>query len=188
MNRGPMGKEKEGNPQELSLGSQKGRTPSVTIGPADLSDGIYIAYLTDQVFDVYGSYSPVVLQWFESQRCLTLMACAEKGPVGFVMIGPLLIDKGSSVTSEVLAIAVDPEYQAKGIGRMLLKAIEEEARKMHVERLILHTASHNKAALGLFEAHGFRTERSISRFYPNGQDAFEMMKILSRNKRLSPSE
>jgi len=180
-----MRKEKESNPQELSLESQRGPTHSVTIGPADISDGTYIAYLSDQVFNIYGSYSPIISQWFTSLRCRTLMAYTEKGPVGFVMTGPLLIDKGSLVASEVLAIAVDPEYQANGIGSMLLQAIEEQAQKMHVEQLVLHTASNNKAALRLFEAHGFRLKRSISRFYPKGQDALEMMKTLSRKKRPS---
>lgn len=180
-----MGKEGEGKPKVRSQENQKGPTRTVTIRPAELSDGIYIAYLTDQVFDIYGSYGPVILQWFESHRCRTLMALKEKGPVGFVMVGPLSIDRKSAVTSEVLAIAVDPKYQARGIGKLLLKAIEEEAKKMHVEQLILHTANHNQAALRLFETHGFRLMRSIPLFYPNGQDAFEMMKILSHKKGLS---
>jgi ribosomal protein S18 acetylase RimI-like enzyme len=179
-----MGKEKEGNPQKLSLGSQRGPIHSVSIEPADLTDGTYIAYLSDQVFYIYGSYGPVISQWFASQRCRTLMANTEKGPVGFVMTGPLLIDKGSSVASEVLAIAVDPDHQAKGIGSMLLQTIEKQAQKMHVEQLVLHTARDNKVALHLFEAHGFRLIRSISRFYPKGQDALEMMKTLSRKKGL----
>jgi ribosomal protein S18 acetylase RimI-like enzyme len=180
-----MGKEKEGNPQELSLKSQRGPTQSVTIGPADLSDGTYIAYLSDHVFCIYGSYGPVISQWFRSHRCLTLVAYTEKGPVGFVMTGPLLIDRGLSVASEVLAIAVDPGHQAKGIGSMLLRAIEEQAQKMHVEQLVLHTASNNGAALRLFEAHGFRLIKSISQFYPKGQDALEMMKKLSPKKGFS---
>jgi ribosomal protein S18 acetylase RimI-like enzyme len=61
---------------------------------------------------------------------------------------------------------------------MLLQAIEETAQEMHCEQLVLHTASDNYGALRLFEADGFRLKRSKSRFYPQGQDALEMMKKL----------
>ena len=180
MFKGQTGKDQGGKPREHAPDAHDGPSHGVTIRPAKLLDGTYIAYLSDQVFGIFGSYGPVISQWFASSRCRTLMAIAEKGPVGFVMIGPRYKDWGSSVTSEVLAIAVDPEHQTKGIGSMLLEAMEEKAEEMHVEQLVLHTASKNKAALHLFETHGFRLKRSISRFYPRGQDALEMVKVIPR--------
>ena len=185
MIKGHMGKDKGVKQQDRFPKDHKHSSHGISIRPANFMDGIYIAYLSEQVFGIYGSYSPIISQWFTSQRCRTLMAHTENGPVGFVMTGPLLIDKGSLVASEVLAIAVDPGYQANGIGSMLLQAIEDQAQKMHVEQLVLHTARNNKSALRLFEAHGFCLKRSISRFYPKGQDALEMMKTLSHNKRLT---
>ena len=160
------GKDKGGKPQDRFPKDRKHLSHGITIRPSNFLDGIYIAYLSEQVFGIYGSYGPTISQWFASPSCRTLVALAAKDPVGFVMIGPLLSGRESPVTFEVLAIAVDPDYQAKGVGRMLLQAIEETAQEMHGEQLVLHTASDNHAALRLFEAHGFRLKRSKSRFYP----------------------
>ena len=45
--------------------------------------------------------------------------------------------------------------RGKGIGRRLVAALEEEARKLGVQRLILETGIRQQAALALYRATGF---------------------------------
>ncbi|MEI9977024.1 MAG: GNAT family N-acetyltransferase [Ignavibacteriota bacterium] len=57
---------------------------------------------------------------------------------------------------EVAKMAVSPDYQGKGIGRRLLQAAIDEARRMGMRRLYLETNHQLRNAIGLYESLGFR--------------------------------
>lgn len=107
---------------------------------------------------------------------ITLIAMVEDRPAGFVMIGALRAGHEEKAHAEVLAIAVAPEFQRKGIGHELLQSAQKEAEKLGEKRLFLHTAKENLAAQKLFQKNGFRPVQSKSRFYPSGQDALMMVR------------
>jgi putative acetyltransferase len=57
---------------------------------------------------------------------------------------------------EVAKMAVAPEFQGRGIGRILLSATIEEARSLGATRLYLETNHVLKPAIALYESLGFR--------------------------------
>jgi len=57
---------------------------------------------------------------------------------------------------EVAKMAVTPGYQGRGIGRRLLHAAIEEARRMRARRLYLETNHILEPAIRLYESVGFR--------------------------------
>jgi len=149
-----------------------------TIRPAKPYDKAFIAGLSGMVFGVYGPYKSTVSQWFESGVTLTLISMVGGRPAGFVMIGALPADEEGQTHAEVLAIAVTPEFQRRGIGRELLQFAQKEAENLGEQRLFLHTAKENLAAQKLFLRNGFRPVQSKPRFYPSGQDALMMVNDL----------
>lgn len=57
---------------------------------------------------------------------------------------------------EVAKMAVSPEYQGKGIGRLLLSAAVTEAQQLGANRLYLETNKILKPAIALYESMGFQ--------------------------------
>lgn len=57
---------------------------------------------------------------------------------------------------EVAKMAVAPGHQGHGIGRRLLRAVIEEAKRMQTRRLYLETNHTLKPAIRLYESMGFR--------------------------------
>jgi ribosomal protein S18 acetylase RimI-like enzyme len=151
-----------------------------TIRPAKPSDKAFIVALSNKVFSVYGPYRGTVSQWFESGVTLTFISTVGGRPAGFVMIGALPAEHEEQTAAEVLAIAVTPEFQRRGIGRELLLVAQKGAENLRGQRLFLHTARENLAAQKLFLKNGFRPVQSKTRFYPSGQDALMMVKDLGK--------
>ena len=153
-----------------------------TIRPAKPSDKDFIAGLSGKVFSIYGPYRTTVSRWFESGVTMTLISMAEGRRVGFVMIGALPGDREGETRAEVLAIAVTPEFQQRGIGGELLQVAQRSVEELGEPRLFLHTAKENLAAQKLFLRHGYRFVETKNGFYPSGQDALMMVNELGKNR------
>jgi ribosomal protein S18 acetylase RimI-like enzyme len=154
------------------------RTGKVSLRRANPSDGDFVGELSGKAFGVYGPYRSLVPRWFESESAITLLAVEKGKPVGFAMMGRLVDDSEEKNRCELLAIAVEPEVRRRGIGRMLLGGIEREAGRLDEHILVLHTATDNISAQHLFKKNGFVTLSLKKHFYPSGQDAVMMMKVL----------
>ncbi len=72
----------------------------------------------------------------------------------------------------VVGFYVRPEWQGRGIGRVLLLDVEDEARGLDAEGLVLTVSPDNLRALGLYESAGFVKERFAPAFYGEGEDRF----------------
>ncbi len=89
---------------------------------------------------------------------------AEDGgiPVGFLL---LLFDVPDEVTltpqAFVAYTAVEPASRGRGIGRAMLEAAEERARKMGLGYLSLMVTDDNAPARALYDRAGFVTERRM---------------------------
>lgn len=57
--------------------------------------------------------------------------------------------------AHLLRIAVDPEWQRRGVGRDLLAAVLERASQAHASRVLLEVGAANRPARLLYEALGF---------------------------------
>lgn len=86
--------------------------------------------------------------------------------------------KLSEDTCEMKRLYVRPEVRGKGIGKILAKAIIDEARKREYGKMRLDTVPAMKRAIRLYEALGFK-EISPYRFNPI-QGALFMELILQK--------
>jgi ribosomal protein S18 acetylase RimI-like enzyme len=154
------------------------RTGKIAVRRANLSDTGFIGQLSGKVFSVYGPYRSLVTGWFESNSTITLVAVEKGKPVGFAMMGRLLSESEKENRCELLAIAVDPEVHRRGIGGMLIRKMEREANRLNEHILFLHTATDNIPAQDLFKKIGFTPLSLKKHFYPSGQDAVMMMKVI----------
>ncbi len=92
----------------------------------------------------------------------------EDAPVG--MVGLRLIEIG---TGEIKRMYLDPEYRGSGLGRELLSSVIELARKLELDRLVLDTMLHLKAANALYESFGVRDIEDYNR-NPRAQRFMEL--------------
>jgi len=102
--------------------------------------------------------------------------------VGFVMIGAQPGDREGETRAEVLAIAVVPEFQYRGIGQGLLQHAQKCLEELGDQPLFLHTAKENLVAQKLFLRNGFRPVALKKGFYPSGQDALMMVNDLGKDR------
>jgi ribosomal protein S18 acetylase RimI-like enzyme len=144
------------------------------------SDEDFISQLSGKVFGIYGPYREMTLRWFDLDTTTTFLAVMERIPVGFIMLGKMKNNFDLPSVAEILAIAVDPARQRKGIGQMLLHEVEKEAAILGEKRLCLHTATNNIAAQKLFIKNGYHLYEMKRNFYPKGQNALMMIKEIGK--------
>lgn len=77
---------------------------------------------------------------------------------------------------EVHTVAVDPRYQGRGLGRVLMEQLTHAA-DMYDGQMFLEVRTDNAPAIGLYESFGF-TRIGVRKGYyqPSGADAYTMMR------------
>jgi [ribosomal protein S18]-alanine N-acetyltransferase len=118
----------------------------------------------------YGRFEMKVYLRAEGAYCL--LAEAGGNVAGFILT-ELAPDEGHVITLDVLE-----NYRRKHIGSLLLEASEQEAASRGGKRMVLETATTNKAAIAFWKKHGYREFATIKDYYGRGLDAFRMHKIL----------
>lgn len=91
--------------------------------------------------------------------------------IGFVACDP----RPSQSAAWIATIAVDPRFQRRGIGGMLLKKCEEHVK---LPRMKLSVRLSNYGAISLYEKEGYRTVDVWGRYYSDNEDALIMEKAL----------
>jgi ribosomal protein S18 acetylase RimI-like enzyme len=89
----------------------------------------------------------------------------------------LLFRQGSDI-ARLYSIAVAPAAQGRGLGARLLAACEEQARRRGSRRLRLEVRSSNSSATRLYDAAGYRVIARLESYYPDGEAALRMEKLL----------
>jgi ribosomal protein S18 acetylase RimI-like enzyme len=130
----------------------------------------FIRALSGEVFSLFGEYGEIIPQWFANPDVITLVYVKNGHPVGFAMLYVL--------SGEILAIAVLPAFQRKGIGSALLDHIQLLAGRLGLRRLLLHTAKENDAARLFFQKAGFTVIGAQEDYYPKGQEALVISKYI----------
>lgn len=78
--------------------------------------------------------------------------------VGYIRLGfPTPLASNAHVR-QIQGLAVAAEARGAGVGRALLRAVQEEARKLGARRITLRVLGHNTPARGLYESEGFVVE------------------------------
>jgi len=142
----------------------------IPIRPATRKDRPFICRLSKEVFSPYGNYEYIIPRLFVNPDVLTMLAFEKMQSFGFAML--------SLLSGEILAIAVKPRYQGRGIGTALLTSIEGIAIQLGMERLLLHTATENEIGGNFFQKASFTVINKEDCYYPKGQAALVMVKEL----------
>ena len=105
---------------------------------------------------------------------ITLTAIHHGRIVGFIAGDPRR-QEGHTI---IVTIAVDPDYQRRGIGERLMR--EVETRSLHnVPRLQLMVRKSNLPALHLYRKLNYTIVETWPRYYEDGEDAYVMEKTLT---------
>jgi putative acetyltransferase len=75
--------------------------------------------------------------------------------VGAEAVGCGAIRRIDDGTAEIKRMYVAPEWRGRGVGRRLLEALEDEARRLAVGRVVLETGVRQTRALALYRDFGF---------------------------------
>ena len=71
--------------------------------------------------------------------------------------------------AHVLNLCVEPAYHQQGLGRFLLSHLRDVARAAGMELMLLEVRKSNSAAIGLYQAMGFRKLGVRKGYYPASQ-------------------
>lgn len=157
------------------------KNPEIQFRFSASSDSPFIRDLSTRAFDPFGEYGDVVFKWHVSGKSITVIASYEESPLGFAMVSKPFSRYDQNNSSELLAIAIETAWQGKGVGKLLIKKIEQAASEAGIMTVFLHTAVENRNARKLFSDTGYRIWQIKKNFYPRGQDACVMAKKLSGN-------
>jgi [ribosomal protein S18]-alanine N-acetyltransferase len=101
--------------------------------------------------------------------------------------GGLRAPKSSGGQGDIQTMAVDADYQGRGLGAMLLDALLAEAWRRNVDDVFLEVRADNEVAKALYDRAGFREiARRPGYYQPGSIDAIVMRK--TRNDRENTDE
>lgn len=141
--------------------------PSVEIRRLSYPDLPHVIAIERRVFPTPWSLAMFVLE-LSKQSGVCLAAVGERGLVGY------LICSRYDTVWHVMNVAVDLDYQHRGLASALLAELYERVEDDHA-RFTLEVRPSNKVAIHLYEREGFRAAGMRRRYYQdNGEDALVM--------------
>jgi len=84
----------------------------------------------------------------------------------------LLFFRKTSKLARIYSIAVSPAAQGQGLGRRLLHASLQQAKRRGCSMIALEVSTTNLQAIVLYEAQGFRRSGRRAAYYEDGGDAW----------------
>lgn len=94
-----------------------------------------------------------------STSLIAVAGGSQKSVIGFV-IGQLAADE-----AEILSLAVTPDWQKLGVGKMLVEGLARASRRGEATRVFLEVAEDNVAAIALYRSLGFAEVGRRKRYY-----------------------
>jgi len=110
-----------------------------------------IAALNAELTKLYPEEGATHFRLTADEVAAFVVAYRDSAPVGCGAMRRL-----DATTAELKRMYVIPAARGEGIGRAVLEALEAEARKLGIERLVLETGTRQDAALHLYRRSGFR--------------------------------
>jgi ribosomal protein S18 acetylase RimI-like enzyme len=158
---------------------------------AEVADHPWIIATGAEAYRDLGDYTRILPSWLEQPGVLAWIDHDISGRGrGFAMLGfylddpsaaPQTPDKVTPVVADLLALAVLPSFQNKGIGTKLLHHVIEVAERVapqsRITQLRLTVAESNTGAQRLYARNGFRVVDG-SATYDRGQRALRMARAL----------
>jgi ribosomal protein S18 acetylase RimI-like enzyme len=153
------------------------------IRSAKLQDRAAIAALSGKALGIYGNYRQYLPDWARIPEVVTLLAESDDKLLGFVMMA---VFEGRTPPHaryvDILAIAVQPAWQGRGVGQRLLasalRMIEEQHEALAVKEVKLSVADTNRRGQAFFKSFGFEFTGETEGRYEGGQQALRMRRVV----------
>lgn len=110
--------------------------------------------------------------WIKTSHGILLVAEKDQSALGY---GLALLHKGTRL-ARLYSLAVDPEARGQGVGRELIKQLEERAAERGRLYMRLEVAVGNDTAIKLYESAGYRIFGRYEDYYDDHTDALRMHK------------
>ena len=124
------------------------------------------------------SYSKWIYRWLlKDERTIFLKAIRNDTILGFIV--GRVERSGKRLVGRIYTLNVRPKLRGKGIGKLLMKIIEESFKREGCEEIILEVAVDNLPALNLYRRMGYRFVEKLENYYGAGRDAYRAMKKLA---------
>lgn len=163
--------------------AEQGRPLTGQVRPGRASDEAEIRWITDAVFTVFGEYGSWLPGYLTHPGVWTFVYQERGKVIGFSMLGMLEPEAGGRKRlGDLLAIAVKPGEQGRGIGTRLLEETTAKARLlkkvMDLAEVRLTVAEPNEGARRLFARFHFVPLEGDHGFYDRGQRALRLRLML----------
>jgi ribosomal-protein-alanine N-acetyltransferase len=147
---------------------------TATLRPMHWSDIPAAHALEQQLFPV-DAWTPETF-WSElahvpDTRCYLAAVDPSDALVGYAGVMTVADD------ADVQTVAVSPDVQGRGIGRLLLHGLLRTARDRGCRQVFLEVRSDNIPAIALYENEGFVTNGRRKDYYGFGVDALTMRRV-----------
>ena len=105
--------------------------------------------------------------WQEASndKAYYLLALDGERVIGYVGVW-ILFDE-----AQITNVAITPEYQNKGIGRLMMKEIIKISQERKANAMTLEVRPSNKGAIHLYESLGFKSVGRRRGYHEDGEDA-----------------
>lgn len=98
-----------------------------------------------------------LINHLSSNTCIAYGAFEEKKIIGYIWA--YLHPFREETRMYINEIRVREEYRNRGIGKELIRMVEERAKELNLPALYLHAEATNSDAIRLYESIGYKTER-----------------------------
>ncbi|GHH34377.1 GNAT family N-acetyltransferase [Streptomyces candidus] len=149
------------------MSETRNRPSAPSIRTADLSDDAELARLDRETWSPLHAVTPLpeppYAPYFDARHQPGDVLVAEDPDaagrlLGYVRLVPPTPLACNAHVLQINGLAVAEEARGRGLGRALVRAACDEARRRGARRLTLRVLSHNKPARTLYEAEGFVVE------------------------------
>jgi ribosomal protein S18 acetylase RimI-like enzyme len=145
-------------------------------------DQLWLVDLGARAFAALGDYRDILPAWLAQENVMAWVAEVDGERRGFTVVGFFhgegQEDGGSRNVADLLALAVEPAWQSRGLGRRLLAhavaMASATAQAGHLRELRLCVADDNFIGQRLYRTSGFRRVAGDFGAYPGGQRAVRM--------------
>lgn len=141
----------------------------ITVREATTKDVALLQALADKlVLDNKQYDDDVVKDWATGEKgkryfskyiadndCTVLIAYDSNEGVGYIACGPKVIDYRKSKYLEIDSISVGPDYQSKGIGKLLIEKVKNWGKQNGYQRLFANSYFKNQRAIEFYKRNGF---------------------------------
>lgn len=77
-------------------------------------------------------------------------------------------------TARLISLAVHPDYRQRKVARRLMAELVKTLKGKGVEEVLLEVREGNKAAIRLYMSVGFQPQRTLQKYYEDGENALVM--------------